>query len=209
MPSPVSNTGLERFLAGAELVIANPKEGEVVVDEPFEECIGFGDLIRRHRRPVGFELGDHVLDTFQHRPPVGDTEADVGEHPLDGRHDVSAAGLVVDRLEMDVDHAFAQRSGSRLGILEGDEAAGIVAHDGQNGMYDEAHIDAAVGELRQHRVEQERHVVIDDLQHRSSRAAPGLAAGPTVSRRMFATPGLRTASRDQASAASSASWRGS
>ena len=148
------------------MVIANAEEGEVVVDEPFEECDGFGDLVRRHRRPVGFELGDHVLDTFQHRPPVGDAEADVGEHPLDGRHDVGAAGLVVDRLEMDVDHAFAQRAGSRLGLLEGDEAAGIVAHDGQNGMYDEAHIDAAVGKLRQDRVDQERHVVIDDLEHR-------------------------------------------
>ena len=76
-------------------------------------------------------------------------------------------------------------------------------------MHDEADIDAAVGELRQDRVDQERHVVIDDLEHRFVATPLPVSAGPTVSRRMFATPGLRTASSDQASAASSASWRGS
>ena len=106
--------GLERILAGAELVIANAEEGEVVVDEPREKCDSFGDLVRRHRRRVGFELDDHILDALHHRPPVGNAEADVGKHPLDGRDDVGAARLIIDRFEMDVDDALARASRERL-----------------------------------------------------------------------------------------------
>ena len=158
--------GLERILADAELVFANAEEGEVVVDQPREKCDSFGDLVRRHRRRVGFELDDHILDALHHRPPVGDAEADVGKHPFDGRDDVGAARLVIDRFEMDVDDALARHPGSGFGLFEGGETARRVARDGQNGMHDEANVDAAFGQLRQHRVDQERHVVVDDLEHR-------------------------------------------
>jgi len=60
-----------------------------------------------------------------------------------------------------------------LRALEGGETAGVVAHDREHGMHDEADLDTAVGELGQNRIHQEWHVVIDDLEHR-------LAAQPLV-----------------------------
>ena len=62
------------------------------------------------------------------------------------------------------------------GLPDGDEAAGLVALDRQNRMHDETDIDPAVGKLRQHRVDQERHVVVDDLEHQL--VAPTLADFP-------------------------------
>ena len=41
-----------------------------------------------------------------------------------------------------------------------------VTLDGEDGMHDEADVDAEVGELGEDRIDQKRHVVIDDLEHR-------------------------------------------
>ena len=69
--------------------------------------------------------------------------------------------------------------GAALASLRAVRRPGRVARDGQNGMHDEANVDAAFGQLRQHRVDQERHVVVDDLEHRlRCAAAPGLRAAP-------------------------------
>ncbi len=128
--------------------------------------------VRQWRR-IGLELGDHVGHARGHRPPVLNAKAHVGEHPLDGLDDLGAARFLVDTLEMDVDDAFAQRAGGGLYPLEGGEAAGFVAHDGEDGMHDEADFDPAFGEFGQHRIHQERHVVVDDLEH-------GIVARPLV-----------------------------
>ncbi len=68
-------------------------------------------------------------------------------------HDLGAARLVVDALDVDMDEAFAQRAaGAGPAALEADETAGAVALDGEHRMHDQADVDAALGQLGQHRV---------------------------------------------------------
>jgi hypothetical protein len=67
---------------------------------------------------------------------------------------------------MEIDDALAQRAGGRLGALEGNQATGRIALHGEDGMRHEADIDAEIGQLGQDRIDQERHVVVDDLEHR-------------------------------------------
>ena len=50
--------------------------------------------------------------------------------------------------------------------LKAGQTAGGVALDREDRMHDEANVEAALGELGQHRIDQERHVVVDDLEHR-------------------------------------------
>ena len=50
---PALEHRLERVLAGGELVIANTQKGEIVVEQPFEERDGLGDLGGRQRRRIG------------------------------------------------------------------------------------------------------------------------------------------------------------
>ena len=157
---------LESLLGVREAIVADAEEGEVVVGEPFEEGDCLLDLGRGQRRRIGLEPGDHVRHARHHRPPVVNADAHVGEHPLDGLDDLGAARFFLDALDMHVDDAFAQRAGSRLGALEGGQPAGIVAHHGEHGMHDETHVEPALGELGQHRIHQERHVVVDDFEHR-------------------------------------------
>jgi hypothetical protein len=168
--------GLERVLAGRECVVADAEEGEIVVREPFQERSGLGDLRRRQWRRIGLELGDHVRHARGHRPPVLNAEADIGKRPLDRLDDLGAARFLLDTLDMDVDDAFAQRAGGGLRALEGGETAGRVAHDAQHGMHDETDFDPALGELGQDRIHQERHVVVDDLEHQIV-AQPLVACG--------------------------------
>jgi hypothetical protein len=158
--------GLERILTGRECVVADAEEGEIVVREPFQERNGLGDLGRRQWRRIGLEPGDHVRHARGHRPPVLNAEAHVDEHALDRLDDLGAARFLLDTLDMDVDDAFAQRPGNGLRALEGGEMPRRVARDAQHGMHDETHFDPALGEHRQHRIHQERHVVVDDLEHR-------------------------------------------
>ena len=164
---PAREDGLQRVPAGAELVIADAQEGEIVGDQPFEELDRLGDLADRQRRRIGLELGDHLGDPRPHGAPVLHGGAHVAEHVGDRPHDLGAARLVVDALDVDVDEAFAQRAPGRgPGPLEGDELAGGVALDGEHRMHDQANVDAALGQLAQHRVDQERHVVVDDVENR-------------------------------------------
>ena len=111
--------------------------------------------------------------------------------------------LVVDALDMNVDEALAQRPGRRgPEPLEGGQTAGVVTLDGKDGMHDEADVDAEVGELGEDRIDQKRHVVIDDLEHRiGCRRARPPVTGAGASKAIFAVPGLRISRNDQASAA--------
>ncbi len=163
---PALEYRFEHFLAGGEVVVADTQEGEIVVDQPFQERDGLGNLGRRQWRRIGLELGDLGGHARHHRPPVLDADADVGQHPFDGLDDLGASRLLLDALGMNVDDALAQRAGNAgFRALEGREPSGLVALDNKDRVHYEADIDAALGERRQHRIDQERHVVVDDLEH--------------------------------------------
>ena len=76
--------------------------------QPFQELDRLGDVVDRHRRRVGLELGDHLADAADHRPPVLHADPHVGQHLLQRLHDLGASCRVLDALDVDVDEAFAR-----------------------------------------------------------------------------------------------------
>ena len=164
---PALEHRLERGLAGGEDVVSDAEEGEIVRDQPFQELDGLGDLGHWHGRRIGLELRNLAGDARRHRAPILDAGAHIGEHLVDRSDDLGALALVVDALDMDVDEALARRSRGRgRDALEGGQPPGRVALDGKHGMHDEADVDAEIGELGEDGIDQERHVVVDDLEHR-------------------------------------------
>ena len=110
-----------------------------------------------------------------HRAPILHAEPDIGEHLRERRHDRAALRVVVDAPDMDMDEAFPQDARRRRALgdralevraLEiGEPPLGIARHR-EDRMHHQAHVDAALRQLRHDRVHQERHVVVDDLQNR-------------------------------------------
>ncbi len=166
-------------LVGLELVLPVAEEGEVVVGQPGEEVAALADLgLAQRRRGVG-ELGDHRQDLVVHLGPVLDRLADVAQHPLDALGDLGGL-VVVGAVDLDVhpgldDVVVALRTVDHLVGVHVLELAGDVALDGELRVDHRVHVVTEPVELHGHRVDEERHVVRDDLDHRPTRGRP---AGP-------------------------------
>ena len=65
---------------------------------------------------------------------------------------------------MNVDETLAF-GGGRIGCAERDQLAAIAPH-AEHRMRHQPHIEPVIGEVAHHRIDQERHVVVDDLDHR-------------------------------------------
>ena len=76
-------------------------------------------------------------------------------------HDLGAHGFVGDRLEVEMDEALARIAGGVRRAERHELAA--VALDAEHRMRHQPHVEPALGEFAHHRVDQERHVVVDDL----------------------------------------------
>ena len=154
--------GLQRL--AVEGVIAHAEEGEIVGQQPLQELDRLGDLVHRQRRRIGLEIGDDAVGALEHGAPVLHRQPHFAEHACERAHDVGARGLVRDRLEMDMDEALARAAGG-VGRAERDKSCAVAPH-AEHRMRHQLHIEPALGDLAHHRVDQERHVVVDDLDHR-------------------------------------------
>ena len=148
-----------------EDIIARTEQREIVLGDPFQKLDRFGDLLDRQRRRVGSQLGDDVANPRQHRLPVLHADADIGENAGERVDDFGPLRRIVHAVDMQVDEAFALAA-DRARALEVDEPAGEIALDHEYRMDQQADIEAASIELRQDEVDQERHIVVDDFQHR-------------------------------------------
>ena len=103
-----------------------------------------------------------------HRPPVLHAKPHVREHRLERRDQFGALRLVGDAVEVDVDEAFARGSPCARRAAPRSRSAGPTASRAtvNTGCTTSRDLDAALGQLAHHRIEQERHVVVDDLDHR-------------------------------------------
>ena len=109
-----------------------------------------------------------LADAAEHRPPVlhaRRTSASTCSSActISARRAASST-----RVDVDVDEALARlvlvvARPSAGGAVE---LAGLVALDRQDRMHDQPHGEAALGQFAHHRIDQERHVVVDDLDHR-------------------------------------------
>ena len=104
------------------------------------------------------------LSAVAHGAPVLHREAHFAEHAIERGDEIGAGRGVADRIDMNMDEALA-RGGNRVGCADGSQLAAIAPH-AEHRMRDQPHIEPAFGEFAHHRVDQERHVVVDDLDHR-------------------------------------------
>ena len=154
--------GFERM--AVEGVVAHAEESEIVGQQPLQELDRLGDLVHRQRRRIGLQFGDDCLDAFAHGAPVLHRQPHLREHAVERAHQVGARGLVLDRLEMDMDEALARGAGL-VGRAKRDQLAALARY-GEHRVRHQPQFEPALGEFAQHRIDQERHVVVDDLDHR-------------------------------------------
>ena len=164
----------EVLVAFVEPIFAGAEKREMVGGEPFEEGERLGDLVGRKRRRVGPIGLDGLADPAPHRGPVADGRADVRIGALQPGDQPGARGLIVDPVEVNLDQALAPRARGRArdGLArEAHQAPRLVALDGEDRVGDEPGLDSRIGEFRERRVEQERHVVVDDFDDRQVASA--------------------------------------
>ena len=147
------------------VVAAVPYKREVVVRQPLEECARFADFFGGVGQPGAAELrvdGEHAL---AHRRPVGHHGAHVPQHAHDvGRQRVAAPGLG-ESVDLDVH----QRLAGGAPLRGPGDARGAVARHLDDGVGDEVQRQPLAQQLHLHGVDQERHVVVDDLDDRVRR----------------------------------------
>ncbi len=137
------------------------QEGEVVGLEPAQEVL----VLREVRRPAGDEIGDGVEAGASHSAPVFDRESHFGQHACQRGGEFVELRVVGLAVDFDVHHRF------RLGPLTGlqgnaDHVAVEIATHRQDGVRQHMDGDLAAIELVGNRIDQERHVVVDDLNDR-------------------------------------------
>ena len=137
--------------------------------QPLQELDRLGDFVDRQRRRIGLQIGDDAVGALEHGAPVLHRQPHFAEHLAQRAHDVGARGLVGDRLEMDMDEALARIAGG-VGSAQRQKLGAVALH-AEHRMRHQLHGKPALGEFAHHRVDQERHVVVDDLDHRN-RLAP-------------------------------------
>ncbi len=149
-----------------EVVGARPEEGEVVVGEPFEErggLVGFVAIDRwRRLRP---QRGRRVQGFVPHRGPVCDSGAHVGEHVCNRDLQVRELGGR-DAVDLDVQVRLEVHPRVRLRTSPHfEQSSHVVATRRSSPVHDHDHVEPASDDGRDDGVDEERHVVGDDLDH--------------------------------------------
>jgi hypothetical protein len=181
---PGAGERLERLavLAVLQAVLAVAEEGEVVVGEPAQQLLGVRHHAAGQRRRVLAQLVGGADGERAHLLVVLDRAAHVLEHPPQVGFEPAqygGAGLAVD---LDVHPRLGERQAGDVAVLRAEQAAGEIAPDRQLGVDEQVHPDLVAVELHRHRVDEERHVVGDDLDHRAADlpavGLPGRGVGP-------------------------------
>ena len=155
-----------QLVAAGEFVGAIAEEGEMVIIDPEQEFPGLlGVLLGDAGRRL-LHLVQDVADLVPHRLPVLDRDANTAEHALDivaGFLHLPGGEMPVD---LDVHVGFVARR-ARIPVVAdeiGDFAPGVALY-ADDGMGNPVDGHSAFVERRRHRIDEERHIVVDDLEH--------------------------------------------
>ncbi len=161
-------------------VVARAEQREILAGQPFQELNRLGDVIGRQRRRIFSQIRDGLARPRKHRLPVLHADAHLGEDLLERSDDLGARRRVRQALDVNVDEALACAFALACGF-EANEVAGLVALDRNDRMDHERNVEIALVQFGGHRIEQERHVVIDDFEHRHA-ASSGIGREPHFGR---------------------------
>ena len=122
-------------------------------------------LVERHRRVA--EIGDRVVEAGQHRLPVLDRRPHLAEHLAEPRLQPFRP-VLRKPADMHLDDADAVARSGRAWRIRGKDLgdAGLAVPDRHHRMDDQRRLAGAFGDFAEHGIEQERHVVVDDRDHR-------------------------------------------
>ena len=171
-PQPGAVDGLEEGVAGIldQVVVAIAEEGEVVVGQPVQERLGLLGGGRVDRRGVLVELRGQVARLGAHRLPVLGRGADLVEDLFDTPAQVVEELPVVLAADLGVEDRLGDRViVFAVGFENLEDLAVLVAADPHHRVDDQVDAVALAREVHRHRVDDERHVVGDDLDQRVRR----------------------------------------
>ncbi len=160
-PEPAAGDRAQHVLAvlAQQVVLAVAEEREVVVAQPLEERTRFGELLRVDGRRALGELGDDVPGALPHRPPVLDGGAHVAEDAAQVVAELLDRRRVGQPVELDVD----QRLVAPIVRSDLEQPAAVVAAQPHDRAHDEVDRPPVPAHLHRDRVDEERHVVVHDL----------------------------------------------
>ena len=146
-----------------EAVVAEAEEREVVVVEPAQERNDLGHILGRVGGRAAFQMGDGVLQMVAHGPPVADGGADVDQHRLDLRLDLTQRLGRALLVHLDVHEALGDGPIHGRPVAQGGDGAGGRAVDLDHRVDDQMDGQPECVQRSGERVDEERHVVVDDL----------------------------------------------
>ena len=139
----------------------------MLVGDPAQELLAFLAALVVDGQGAGGQIVGDLEHPAAHLAPVGDDCTDVlkhgGELLADAGHGLR--GLAVD---LQVHQRF------RLALADGDQLAGLVTFHRNHRVTEHVDADIRFGQRHGDRVHQERHIVVDDLQH-GVRRLPAMA----------------------------------
>jgi len=155
-----------------EAVAAVAEQHEVVVRQPAQE--GERLVARGSRRGAGFEFGGGLGQAGAHRRPVVHRGAHVAQRLREAGGQRLARRRIEYPIDLDVHHRLV-RAARFAARRQGRERAASVALDVEQRVQDEVQPQALAVDLHDHRVDQEGHVVVDDLDDGMARLPAVLA----------------------------------
>ncbi len=168
------------LLLALEVVLAVAEEGEVVGAQPLEEGDATLELLGGDRAGrVGAQLLDDHPCLLLHPAPVLDRLAHVAQHPLYVEGDLVDVLVVPDPADLDVHPRLTLGALGRLGGLvvragDGLQPPGDVAGHVELRVDHQVDVALLTGQLHHDRVDEEGHVVGDDLDHRVPAGRPAV-----------------------------------
>ncbi len=151
-----------RFGGTFEDVFAVAEKGEVVVVEPAQKILGFRELRPGHaRRRCSGQLIADLAEHLPHRLPIRHRRAHVGEGAGQALRQAGEIGRV--RLSGDGDLHPGFALPGCFGTAHFQQLAVGVANDRQDRVDDESDHPVAGIDRPGHGIDEERHVVVDDL----------------------------------------------
>ena len=155
----------------------------MVVEQPLQEGHALGQLLDRDRRRVATIGLDRIEHPALHRPPVQHRGADIGQGALELLLQPLALRLADDAGHLDIHEAFAHPAfGGAAGLEHLDQLApGVAADRNDRVEHEQDRVTELVQDVER-RIDEERHVVIGDLdgRHRVPVAIAGCRRQPDL-----------------------------
>ncbi len=148
-----------------QVVVALAEQGEVAFGQPLQEGQVFGQIVGGHGRCVLAQGAGRVDDGLTHGLPVFDRRAHVTQDAQQAVLQLADALGIGAPIDLDMDQRFEAAFGFVAMAGQADHAVlGVAAHL-HHRMHDQVHGQTLAVDFHGDRIDQEGHVVVDDLDH--------------------------------------------